>query len=278
MVGQTVVIMSRVNYTGGYIYEYYEPCFDSWLLIPAESFWAEWLRGVLYTFAILYIFLGIAIAADIFMLSIEMITSKKRIIFTYDFKKKQRVQREIFVWNETVANLTLMALGSSAPEILIAVFETLSSLDVVESKDALGIFTIIGSASYNLLVISAVCIISVPSNTFKRISEFGVFIITAIWSMFAYFWLLIVLKWSSPNEIEIWEAVLTLAFFPLLVLTAWGQDKGWWVYKCIKQQKMIEQISYKESFNNTSHATTPVSWIYIYTYFKFLFFCIKQNT
>ena len=27
------------------------------------------------------------------------------------------------VWNETVANLTLMALGSSAPEIMLAIVE-----------------------------------------------------------------------------------------------------------------------------------------------------------
>ena len=30
----------------------------------------------------------------------------------------------VMVWNPTVANLTLMALGSSAPEILLSVIET----------------------------------------------------------------------------------------------------------------------------------------------------------
>lgn len=30
---------------------------------------------------------------------------------------------EVKVWNETVANLTLMALGSSAPEILLSIIE-----------------------------------------------------------------------------------------------------------------------------------------------------------
>ncbi len=36
------------------------------------------------------------------------------------------------IWNETVSNLTLMALGSSAPEILLSVIEvhTHSSRDV----------------------------------------------------------------------------------------------------------------------------------------------------
>ena len=30
---------------------------------------------------------------------------------------------EVRIWNDTVANLTLMALGSSAPEILLSVIE-----------------------------------------------------------------------------------------------------------------------------------------------------------
>ena len=34
------------------------------------------------------------------------------------------VQTKVNVWNPTVANLTLMALGSSAPEILLNVIET----------------------------------------------------------------------------------------------------------------------------------------------------------
>lgn len=31
--------------------------------------------------------------------------------------------KEVYVWNPTVANLTLMALGSSAPEILLSIIE-----------------------------------------------------------------------------------------------------------------------------------------------------------
>ena len=210
-------------------------------MLPAQNLWPAPVRGILYTVAILYIFLGIAIAADVFMLSIEMITSKKRLVVTYDYEQGKSVQKEVYVWNETVANLTLMALGSSAPEILIAVIETISNLDTeynVASKPRdLGTFTIIGSASYNMLVISAVCIMSVSSKTVKRIGEFGVFIITSIWSLFAYFWLLIVLKWSSPNIVEVWEAVLTLIFFPLLVISAWCQDRSWWKHKFLKRRR-----------------------------------------
>ena len=43
--------------------------------------------------------------------------------------------------------------------------------------------------------------------------------------MFAYIWLLIVLEYISPGEIEFWEAVVTLAYFPLLVSSAYYTDQ-----------------------------------------------------
>ncbi len=230
--------MFRTNYSGGYVVLNKNACFNSWLLLPAEDLWPAPVRGILYTIAIFYLFLGIAIAADVFMLSIEMITSKKRVVVTYDYDKGESVETQVYVWNETVANLTLMALGSSAPEILIAVIETVTSLDD-QGSQGLGTFTIIGSAAYNLLVISAVCVLSVPSKTLKTVAEFGVFLVTSLWSMFAYLWLLVVLKWSSPNVVEIWEAILTLAFFPLLVISAWCQDKGWWRHKFKKRSHSV---------------------------------------
>lgn len=221
------------NYSKGYVAEYETPCFESWLLLPAQNLWPDGLLGVLYVIAMIYLFLGIAIIADIFMSCIEVITSKKRKVTRFDPEKKERVEIEVFVWNETVANLTLMALGSSAPEILLAVVETVQNLgsqpnEAREDKDGLGTFTIIGSASFNLLLITAICVVSVPNGTVKRVREFGVFIVTSAWSLFAYLWLLVVLKWSSPDEIELWEAFVTLSFFPLLVVTSWCQDNGWW--------------------------------------------------
>ena len=52
------------------------------------------------------------------------------------------------------------------------------------------------------------------------------FCITAFFSLFAYIWLVIVLVVSSPNKVDVWEAALTLLFFPLLVCIAYAGDKG----------------------------------------------------
>ena len=53
------------------------------------------------------------------------------------------------------------------------------------------------------------------------------FCITASTSILAYIWLVIVLKVSSPGQIEVWEAVLTFLFFPILVCLAYAGDKGY---------------------------------------------------
>ncbi|XP_071488662.1 sodium/calcium exchanger 3-like, partial [Diadema antillarum] len=220
------------NYSNGYIVELVPvnstPC-ESWILLPAENLWPAWLRGILYFIAMFYIFIGIAIISDIFMCSIEVITSKQKTIIKYDPERKVQVKKEVLVWNETVANLTLMALGSSAPEILLSTVETLLTItDTPDRKDSLGTFTIIGSGAFNLMIITAVCVVSVPSPDIKRIKEFGVFILTTVWSIFAYVWILIVVLWSSRGVVELWEAWVTLAFLPILVFTAYCQDCGWW--------------------------------------------------
>jgi len=36
-----------------------------------------------------------------------------------------------------------------------------------------------------------------------------------------------VLVLVTPGIIDLWEGIITLIFFPLLVAVAWGQDKGW---------------------------------------------------
>ena len=66
-------------------------------------------------------FVGVAIAADVFMVAIEVITSSEstKVVTVNGVTRTFTVQ----VWNATVANLTLMALGSSAPEILLSVIE-----------------------------------------------------------------------------------------------------------------------------------------------------------
>ena len=56
---------------------------------------------------------------------IERITSENTKVEIKDENGQVTAVKQVPVWNATVANLTLMALGSSAPEILLSVIETM---------------------------------------------------------------------------------------------------------------------------------------------------------
>ena len=56
------------------------------------------------------------------MAAIELITSTNRDV-EVKLGTGETTTITVKVWNETVANLTLMALGSSAPEIMLSVIE-----------------------------------------------------------------------------------------------------------------------------------------------------------
>jgi len=188
-----------------------------------ESTWDWRVRAVLYLVGLLYSFLGISIISDIFMCAIEKITSKTTEIQIAGDADSPSDVIEVPVWNNTVANLTLMALGSSAPEILLAVIGIIGNNF---ESEKLGPSTIVGSASFNLLAISAVCIAGVPTNEIRRIKAFPVFIITSFFSIFAYLWIVIVLVVSSPDKVDLWEAIVTFLLFPILVVIAFFADKG----------------------------------------------------
>lgn len=95
------------------------------VLIPGTTLLPKGLLAIMYALFLGWLFLGISIVADIFMEAIEVITSQVRIIQIEDPQTGKIIEIEDTVWNATIANLTLMALGSSAPEILLAVIEAL---------------------------------------------------------------------------------------------------------------------------------------------------------
>lgn len=196
-------------------------------------------RACVYALGLAYLFLGVSIIADRFMAAIEVITSQEKQIKIIDSEgNKQTVM--VRYWNETVSNLTLMALGSSAPEILLSIIEIFGNK--FEAGD-LGPNTIVGSAAFNLFVIIGYCIAVVPNGEVRRIKHLRVFFVTASWSIFAYIWLYIIIAVITPNYVDVWEAVLTFMFFPLTVLTAFIVDKkiffGNFLQKRIKSTKVV---------------------------------------
>uniref|UniRef100_UPI00398EBA78 sodium/calcium exchanger 1-like isoform X4 n=1 Tax=Pristiophorus japonicus TaxID=55135 RepID=UPI00398EBA78 len=176
-------------------------------------------------------FLGMSIIADRFMASIEVITSQEREI-TLKRPNGETTTTTVRVWNETVSNLTLMALGSSAPEILLSVIEVCGHNF---EAGVLGPATIVGSAAFNMFVIVGICVYVVPEGEVRRIKHLRVFFITASWSIFAYIWLYLILAVISPGVVEVWEGLLTFLFFPACVLLAWIADRRLLVYKYMRK-------------------------------------------
>ncbi|XP_068088368.1 sodium/calcium exchanger 1 isoform X2 [Hyperolius riggenbachi] len=199
-------------------------------------------RATVYFVAMVYMFLGVSIIADRFMSSIEVITSQEKEI-TIKKSNGETTKTTVRIWNETVSNLTLMALGSSAPEILLSVIEVCGHN--FQAGD-LGPSTIVGSAAFNMFIIIALCVYVVPDGEIRKIKHLRVFFVTAAWSVFAYTWLYMILSVFSPGVVEVWESLLTFFFFPICVVFAWVADRRLLFYKYVykryragKQRGMI---------------------------------------
>ena len=129
-----------------------------------------------------------------------------------------------------------MALGSSAPEILLNCIETVQNLGKVPGE--LGPSTIVGSAAFNLILISAVSIYCVNEDSdertdkeieedktpkgVKKINDLGVFACTTTLSVLAYVWLYVSLLDGYVSPFEAW---LTFALFFIMIGIAYVLDK-----------------------------------------------------
>ncbi|XP_060943348.1 sodium/calcium exchanger 1b isoform X10 [Limanda limanda] len=206
------------------------------------SFGDKVARATVYFVALVYMFLGVSIIADRFMASIEVITSQEKEI-TIKKPNGETTTTTVRIWNETVSNLTLMALGSSAPEILLSVIEVIGHRF---QAGTLGPSTIVGSAAFNMFVIIGLCVYVVPDGETRKVKHLRVFFVTATWSIFAYIWLYLILCVISPGVVQVWEGLLTFMFFPICVVFAWVADRRLLFYKYVykryrtgKQRGMI---------------------------------------
>ncbi|TRY87424.1 hypothetical protein DNTS_017185, partial [Danionella cerebrum] len=199
------------------------------------SFGDKLARATVYFVGLIYMFLGVSIIADRFMASIEVITSQEREI-TIKKPNGETTTTTVRIWNETVSNLTLMALGSSAPEILLSVVEVCGHNF---AAGELGPNTIVGSAAFNMFVIIGLCVSVIPEGEHRKVKHLRVFFVTATWSIFAYIWLYLILAVISPGIVEVWEGLLTLFFFPICVLFAWVADRRLLFYKYVHKRYRV---------------------------------------
>jgi solute carrier family 8 (sodium/calcium exchanger) len=81
------------------------------------------------------------------------------LLFRKYSKAKKTKEVRVKIWNQSIANMILMVLASYSPQILLAIIESIKRLG--DTPGELGPSLIIGSASYNILIISALSMLVV---------------------------------------------------------------------------------------------------------------------
>ena len=124
-------------------------------------------------------------------------------------------------WNATVANLTLMALGSSAPNPALGHRATLQRVvqRLSRSVDHRRLGRVQPLRHHRRLRRRD------SGRRLSRDAQPRVYAVTAFFSVFAYVWLVIVLLGTTPEIVDLPEAILTLFFFPLVVWMAYVVEK-----------------------------------------------------
>ncbi|KAI6674611.1 hypothetical protein NL676_002517 [Syzygium grande] len=200
-----------------------EPCLglDKYDLTLGDAF-----RTFLYFLGLAYCFIGLSAITARFFRSMENVVKQTREVVEIDPHTNSKVVTQEKVWNYTIADITLLAFGTSFPQISLATIDALRNLGDLYAG-GLGPGTLVGSAAFDLFPIHAVCVLVPKAGELKKISDLGVWVVELFWSFWAYFWLYIILKVWTPDIVTLWEALLTVLQFGLLLVHAYAQDKRW---------------------------------------------------
>ncbi|KAK6940998.1 Sodium/calcium exchanger membrane region [Dillenia turbinata] len=95
------------------------------------------------------------------------------------------------VWNYTIADITLLALGTSFAQISLAVIDAIQNIGSLYAG-GLGPGILVGSAAFDLFPIHAVCVVVPKAGELKKISDLGVW---------------------TPGMVTLWESLLTVLQF-----------------------------------------------------------------
>ncbi|KAF6155568.1 hypothetical protein GIB67_004562 [Kingdonia uniflora] len=203
----------------------HEKC-ESYFIFSGETSFGDGFRAFLYLVGLAYCFFGLSAITARFFRSMENVVKHTREIVDIDPSTNTNVVRREKVWNYTIADITLLAFGTSFPQISLATIDAIRNLGELYAG-GLGPGTLVGSAAFDLFPIHAVCVVVPKAGTLKKISDVGVWLVELFWSFWAYIWLYIILEVWTPNVVTLWEALLTVLQFGLLLIHAYAQDKRW---------------------------------------------------
>ncbi|KAF9669323.1 hypothetical protein SADUNF_Sadunf14G0095800 [Salix dunnii] len=203
----------------------HEKC-ESYFLFRGETTFGEGFRTFIYFLGIAYCFIGLSAITARFFLSMENVVKHSRKVVEIDPHTNAEVIRYEKVWNYAIADISLLAFGTSFPQISLATIDAIQNIGNLYAG-GLGPGTLVGSAAFDLFPIHAVCVVVPKAGELKKIADIGVWLVELFWSFWAYVWLYIILEVWTPNVITLWEALLTVLQYGLLLIHAYAQDKRW---------------------------------------------------
>ncbi|RYR70704.1 hypothetical protein Ahy_A02g005026 isoform I [Arachis hypogaea] len=170
----------------------HEKC-ESYLIFSGEAALGDNFRTFLYFLGLAYCFLGLSAITARFFKSMENVVKHTRKVVEIDPVTQTEVVRHEKVWNYTIADISLLAFGTSFPQISLATIDAIRNVGNLYAG-GLGPGTLVGSAAFDLFPIHAVCVVVPKAGELKKIADIGVWLVELFWSYWAYIWLYIILK------------------------------------------------------------------------------------
>lgn len=105
----------------------HEKC-QRYLIFNAETALGDYFRVFLYFLGLAYCFLGLSAITARFFKSMENVVKHTREVVEVDPVTKTEVIRHEKVWNYTIADISLLAFGTSFPQISLATIDAIQNL------------------------------------------------------------------------------------------------------------------------------------------------------
>jgi len=105
----------------------HEKC-ENYLLFRFETSLGDGLRAFLYFAGLAYCFIGLSAITNRFFRSMENVVKHSRKVVVTDPVTKVQTVRHEKVWNYAVADIALLAFGTSFPQISLATIDAIRNI------------------------------------------------------------------------------------------------------------------------------------------------------
>ena len=103
-------------------------CGGAYLLFHGETLLSNSVRATLYMVALAYCFIGLSAITARFFKSMEQIMKHSREVVSVDTHTNMPVVKQEKVWNYAIADIALLAFGTSFPQISLATIDAIRNL------------------------------------------------------------------------------------------------------------------------------------------------------